>query len=204
MKKVTLILFLLGINFSVFSQSLVSNNSSEGDYWETSLSPLVEVNDMLRHIYNDPFKEQFIHAIPAGYPLNKEVNINSFYGFRNHPVHKVTIFHRGIDLKGALGEKAIATGDGNVLEVGFKTDLGNYIKIKHCYGFESIYGHLSKISVKKGQFVKRSQVIGEVGATGTVTGPHLHYTLKKNNHYIDPFDFLFMNFEKEKISMLGK
>ena len=79
-----------------------------------------------------------------------------------------------------------------------------YIKIKHCYGFESIYGHLSKISVKKGQFVKRSQIIGEVGATGTVTGPHLHYTLKKNNHYIDPFDFLFMDYEKGKVSMLGK
>jgi murein DD-endopeptidase MepM/ murein hydrolase activator NlpD len=52
--------------------------------------------------------------------------------------------------------------------------------------------------------VKRSQIIGEVGATGTVTGPHLHYTLKKNNHYIDPFDFLFMDYEKGKVSMLGK
>ncbi|WP_394992078.1 M23 family metallopeptidase [Emticicia sp.] len=204
MRKVTLILFVLGINFSGFSQNIALNNSEEEDYWEAQLTPLIEVNDMLRHIYNNPFTEQFIHTIPAGYPLNKEVNINSFYGFRNHPVHKVTIFHRGIDLKGATGEKALATGDGNVLEVGFKTDLGNYIKIKHCYGFESIYGHLSKISVKKGQFVKRSQVIGEVGSTGTVTGPHLHYTLKKNNHYIDPFDFLFMDYERGKISMLAK
>jgi murein DD-endopeptidase MepM/ murein hydrolase activator NlpD len=199
MRKVAFILFVLGINFSGFSQNIALNNSEGEDYWETQLTPLVEVNDMLRHIYNDPFKEQFIHAIPAGYPLNKEININSFYGFRNHPVHHVTIFHRGIDLKGALGEKAIATGDGNVLEIGFKTDLGSYIKIKHCYGFESIYGHLSKISVKKGQFVKRSQIIGEVGATGTVTGPHLHYTLKKNNHYIDPFDFLFMDYEKSSV-----
>ena len=62
-----------------------------------------------------------------------KVNINSFYGFRNHPVHKVSLFHRGIDLKGATGEKAIATGDGDVIDVGFKVDLGNYIKIKHCF-----------------------------------------------------------------------
>ena len=203
MRKAAFILFVLGINFSGFSQNIAYNLEGD-DYWETQLTPLVEVNDMLRHIYNDPFKEQFIHAIPAGYPLNKEVNINSFYGFRKHPVHRVSIFHKGIDLKGALGEKAIATGDGNVLETGFKPDLGNYIKIKHCYGFESIYGHFSKIFVKKGQFVKRLQIIGEVGATGTVTGPHLHYTLKKNNRYIDPFDFLFMDYEEEKVSMVGK
>lgn len=201
MKKVTFIIFLLSINFSVFSQSASSNNLPEEDYWETQLTPMVEVNDMLRHIYSDPFKENFINAIPAGYPMKKEVNINSFYGFRNHPVHKVSLFHRGIDLKGATGEKAIATGDGDVIDVGFKVDLGNYIKIKHCYGFESIYGHLNKISVKKGQHVNRMQVIGEVGATGTVTGPHLHYTLKKNNQYIDPFDFLFMDFERGKLSM---
>jgi murein DD-endopeptidase MepM/ murein hydrolase activator NlpD len=201
MNKIVFVLLILGISVSGFSQDVASNNAAIEDYWETELTPLVEVNDMLRHIYNDPFKEQFIHAIPAGYPLKKDVDINSFYGYRNHPVHKVMIFHRGIDLKGTTGEKAIATGDGDVLETGFKTDLGNYIKIKHCYGFESIYGHLNKISVKKGQHVKRSQVIGEVGATGTVTGPHLHYTLKKNNRYIDPFDFLFMNFQQEKVSM---
>lgn len=198
MEKVAFIISFLTINFSVFSQ-LANNKLPEDDYWETQLTPMVEVNDMLRHIYSDPFKENFMKAIPAGYPMKKEVNINSFYGFRNHPVHKVSLFHRGIDLKGATGEEAIATGDGDVIDVGFKVDLGNYIKIRHCYGFESVYGHLNKISVKKGQHVTRMQVIGEVGATGTVTGPHLHYTLKKNNQYIDPFDFLFMNIEKNSV-----
>lgn len=203
MKVLSFFLLIIGINFLGFSQNIVLHSATEGeDYWETQLTPLIEVNDMLRHIYNDPFKEQFICAIPAGYPLNQAVNINSFYGYRKHPVHHVAKFHRGIDLKGATGEKAIATGDGDIIDVGFKTDIGNYIKIKHCYGFESIYGHLSKISVKKGQHVKRSQIIGEVGATGTVTGPHLHYTLKKNNQFIDPFDFLFMNFQQDKMSIL--
>ena len=116
MNKIVFVLLILGISVSGFSQDVASNNAAIEDYWETELTPLVEVNDMLRHIYNDPFKEQFIHAIPAGYPLKKDVDINSFYGYRNHPVHKVSLFHRGIDLKGATGEKAIATGDGNVIE----------------------------------------------------------------------------------------
>lgn len=169
----------------------------EDDYWEAELTPLTNMTDILNYIHHDPFKANFIHAVPAGYPLLKEIDINSFYGARLHPVHGVFKFHRGIDLKGATGEVAIATGDGIVLETGEKVDLGKYIKIKHKYGFESIYGHLSVIKVKKGDKIVKSQVIGKVGATGTVTGPHLHYTLKKNEQYIDPFDFLFMEFEKE-------
>jgi murein DD-endopeptidase MepM/ murein hydrolase activator NlpD len=105
-------------------------------------------------------------------------------------------FHRGIDLQGIDGEQVIASGNGKVIDTGFREDLGNFIKIKHKYGFESVYGHLSKIKIKKGQLVTKGQVIGRVGSTGKVTGPHLHYTLKKNETYLDPFDFLFMSFEK--------
>ncbi|WP_337043687.1 M23 family metallopeptidase [Emticicia sp. 17c] len=203
MKKLAFSLLLIsGISSVGFSQNIALNNlTTKEDNWK-GLTPLLEVNDILRYIYSDPLKENYIHTIPAGYPLDKDIHINSFYGSRNHPVHNVTKFHRGIDLKGDVGEKVYATGDGQVIEAGYKSDIGNYVKIKHSYGFESIYGHLSKISVKKGQNITRHQLIGKVGATGTVTGPHLHYTLKKNNSYIDPFDFLFLDFESEGVSML--
>lgn len=203
MKKLAFSLLLIsGISSVGFSQNIALNNlTTKEDNWK-GLTPLIEVNDILRYIYSDPLKENYIHTIPAGYPLDKDIHINSFYGSRNHPVHNVTKFHRGIDLKGDVGEKVYATGDGQVIEAGYKSDIGNYVKIKHSYGFESIYGHLSKISVKKGQNIIRHQLIGKVGATGTVTGPHLHYTLKKNNSYIDPFDFLFLDFESEGVSML--
>jgi murein DD-endopeptidase MepM/ murein hydrolase activator NlpD len=166
------------------------------DYWEIELSPIVDLNEIVNYVHNDPFNFLFANNIPGGNPLAREISVNSFYGTRKHPIHHVLKFHRGIDLQGVSGEQVIASGNGKVIEAGFREDIGNFIKIKHKYGFESIYGHLSKISVKKGQVVIKGQNIGKVGSTGKVTGPHLHYTLKKNETYLDPFDFLFMTFEK--------
>ncbi len=201
-KKSTQLLILLCFPMLGFTQefSVSDEDVSEMDYWEKSLTPIADVNDVLKHIYNNPFKEQMLNNIPAGYPMKKEISINSFYGFRNHPVHRMAIFHKGIDLKGKTGENAVATGSGEVVDSGFKKDLGNFVKIRHCYGFESIYGHLSVVLVKKGKYVVKGQVVGKVGATGIVTGPHLHYTLKKNHQYIDPFDFLFLNFQEQQLS----
>ncbi|MCP9770332.1 M23 family metallopeptidase [Lacihabitans sp. LS3-19] len=166
------------------------------DYWVEELSPLTDLNEIVTYIHHDPYNFIFVDFIPGGNPLAREISVNSFYGVRSHPIHKVVKFHRGVDLQGIQGEQVIASGHGKVIDAGFREDLGNFIKIQHKYGFESIYGHLSKISVKKGQEVLKGQNIGKVGATGKVTGPHLHYTLKKNQEYLDPFDFLFMTFEK--------
>jgi murein DD-endopeptidase MepM/ murein hydrolase activator NlpD len=166
------------------------------DYWEQELGPITDLNEIVNYIHNDPFNFMFVSNIPGGNPLAREISVNSFYGARKHPIHQVLKFHRGIDLQGVNGEQVIASGNGKVIDTGFREDLGNFIKIKHKYGFESIYGHLSKISVKKGELVIKGQKIGKVGSTGKVTGPHLHYTLKKNETYLDPFDFLFMTFEK--------
>jgi len=202
LKKSTSILLLLSMPILGYTQdfSIPEEDISAIDYWEQTLTPIADVNDVLKNIYNNPFKEQMLNNIPAGYPMKKAIEINSFYGFRNHPVHRMTIFHRGIDLRGKIGESAVTTGSGEIIDTGFRKDLGNFVKIRHCYGFESIYGHLSEISVKKGNYVKKGQIIGKVGATGIVTGPHLHYTLKKNNQYIDPFDFLFLNFQEQNLS----
>lgn len=203
MKKIAFsFLMIFGFINSGFSQNLAINNLStvvKEDSWK-GLNYLREVPEILRYIYNQPFKESFIHTIPAGSPLERSIHINSFFGSRNHPVHQVTKFHQGIDLKGGMGEKVYATGEGLVLEAGFKKDMGNYIRIRHEFGFETIYGHLSKIAVKRGQKISCRQLIGKVGASGTVTGPHLHYTLKKNNQFIDPFDFLYLDFGSQRIS----
>jgi murein DD-endopeptidase MepM/ murein hydrolase activator NlpD len=166
------------------------------DYWVEELGPLNDLNEIVNYIHHDPYNFIFVESIPGGNPLAREISVNSFFGARSHPIHKVMKFHKGVDLRGVLGERVIASGHGKVIAAGFREDLGNFIKIQHKYGFESIYGHLSKISVKKGQEVVKGQNIGRVGATGKVTGPHLHYTLKKNQVFLDPFDFLFMSFEK--------
>lgn len=168
---------------------------SEKDEWDERISPLIDAQELVALIYNEPFREEFIFHIPAGYPLTDEVNVNSHYGVRNHPVHNVVKFHKGTDLKSKTGDLVVTTGDGFVLQTGFDKGLGNFVKIRHKYGFESVYGHLSAISVKKGKAIKKGETVGKVGATGTVTGPHLHYTIKKNGFFMDPFDFLFMKFD---------
>lgn len=167
------------------------------DYWEKELSPMTDLGEVVSYIHNDPFRSLFIHHVPAGNPLERDIEVNSFYGARKHPIHKVLKFHRGIDLEGKTGEYVISSGNGVVTETGFLEDLGYFVKVRHKYGFESIYGHLSRIIVKKGQEIQKNTRIGRVGASGKVTGPHLHYTLKKNGEYLDPFDFLFMKFEEE-------
>jgi murein DD-endopeptidase MepM/ murein hydrolase activator NlpD len=187
-------LFFL-ILFPIFCSAQIQSPETE-DYWETELTPLRDLNSIVNYIFQDPFNYLFVDNIPGGNPLEREISVNSHYGTRVHPVHGVYKFHRGIDLKGTMHEPVIASGNGKVIETGFKADLGNYIKIRHKYGFESIYGHLSKVLIKKGQLIKKSQRIGLVGATGKVTGPHLHYTLKKNETYLDPFDFLYMDFKE--------
>ncbi len=194
-----ILVFLFSTQLS-FSQSFYKGTDSlftVEDYWQEELAPMTDLNQMVMYIHNDPFKTYFLNSIPAGNPLEREINVNSFYGARNHPVHKVLKFHRGIDLAGKVGEYVVASGEGEVVATGFQEDLGYFVKIQHSYGFESIYGHLSKILTKKGDIVCRDQRIGKVGATGKVTGPHLHYTLKKNGEYIDPFDFLFMGFNEQ-------
>lgn len=202
MNKLTLakILFFVTLSsLSAFSQGYFENDESSipiEDYWSEELTPISELDEMVRYIHTDPLNYIFAREIPAGTPLERELEVNSFYGVRKHPVHQVVKMHRGIDLAGKTGEFVISSGNGTVEAVGFEANLGNFVKIKHCYGFESIYGHLSKILVKKGQVLDKNTRVGQVGATGKVTGPHLHYTLKKNGEIIDPFDFLFMNFHK--------
>lgn len=176
-----------------------SYKSNVDDHWEKELSPMTDLGEVVSYIHNDPFRSLFIRDIPAGNPLEREIEVNSFFGARKHPIHKVLKFHRGIDLGGKTGEYVVSSGNGVVTETGFQEDLGYFVKIRHKYGFESIYGHLSKISVKKGLEVQKNTRIGKVGATGKVTGPHLHYTLKKNGQYVDPFEFLFMKFEEEAL-----
>lgn len=159
---------------------------------ELAFSATTDIQSILSYLYSETYKEQFITKVPAGYPLDKQIAVTSHFGVRNHPVHQVIKFHRGTDLKSQTGDIVFATGEGKVIQCGFDEHLGNFVKVQHSYGFESIYGHLSAISVKKGQKVSNETKVGKVGATGTVTGPHLHYTIKKNGVFLDPFEFLYL------------
>ena len=108
------------------------------------------------------------------------------FGWRNHPVRKVRNFHKGIDIAAPIGTLICASSDGRISCAGWANGYGKYIRIKHKNGYQTGYGHLSKIYVRKGQYVKKGQFIGRSGNTGVATGPHLDFSIKKNGKYQNP------------------
>lgn len=115
----------------------------------------------------------------------------SFVGNRIHPVLGFSKFHNGIDIACPMRTWVGASAAGTVVTAGWGGAIGKYIKIDHHNGYMTMYGHLSKINVRKGRKVRRGQLIARSGSTGRVTGPHLHYTIWKNGRVVDPMDYLW-------------
>lgn len=115
--------------------------------------------------------------------------ISSPYGSRFHPVLKRYIFHAGVDLR-ARYIPVVASRSGRVIFTGFQSGYGKIVKISHANGYETRYAHLNKIYVKNGQRVKQGQTIGQSGMTGRVTGPHLHFEIRKNGKTLNPMKIL--------------
>jgi len=112
------------------------------------------------------------------------------YGMKHDPFTGYKQFHRGIDLANNRGTPIVASADGKIREVGTFGRLGKMVIVDHGYGFVTRYGHLSQIDVKRGQSVKRGDIIGLMGSTGYSTGPHLHYEVWRNGKVMNPADFI--------------
>ena len=128
--------------------------------------------------------------IPMYHPLLKSCRINSTFGNRIHPIFKKVKFHSGIDMAASLNQSVYATADGEVVEVGYQSGLGNYIRIKHLLGFETIYGHLNGIIVRLNDSIYQGQTIGFCGSTGNSTGIHLHYSILRFKRFINPLGMM--------------
>lgn len=135
-------------------------------------------------------KKDFAEKIPAILPLNGVLSEHSF-GMRLHPILGYWRMHEGIDINGQFGSPILAAGGGIVKFAGWNGSLGLCVVIDHGYGYETTYGHLSRINVKVGQTVKRFQKIGECGSTGLSTGPHLHYEVSFNGEKQNPLHYIF-------------
>lgn len=112
------------------------------------------------------------------------------YGMKYDPFTGYKQFHRGVDIANNRGTAIVAAADGKIREVGTFGRLGKMVIVDHGYGFVTRYGHLSQIDVKRGQSVKRGDVIGLMGSTGYSTGPHLHYEVWRNGKVMNPADFI--------------
>ncbi|MHB8093159.1 MAG: M23 family metallopeptidase [Syntrophales bacterium] len=120
-------------------------------------------------------------------PLSFRRISSGFSGGRYHPILKIRRPHQGIDYAAAKGTPVSAAGDGKVLFAGRKGQYGKLVIIRHRNGYDTYYGHLSKIGkgVKSGAQVSQGKVIGYVGATGLATGPHLHYEMRIDDRPIN-------------------
>lgn len=122
------------------------------------------------------------------YPLNGR--LTSLFGWRNDPFTGVRRFHAAIDIAQDIGFPVGASMDGRVSATGYNSVYGNYIILSHDGGYQTMYAHLSRILVQKGDRVAQKQRIGEVGSTGYSTGPHLHFAIFKNGRAMNPLELL--------------
>ena len=130
---------------------------------------------------------------PVGEPLVGHPRITSSYGFRKHPVTGEYKGHNGIDFAAPIGTSVFSPATGTVAAVWKDNSCGNGVKITHSNGYETVYCHLSKQLVEKGESVSAGCEIAKTGNTGISTGPHLHYSIKYNGNYTNPKDWIGRN-----------
>ena len=143
-------------------------------------------------------QQSLIVELPTIWPL-RDVRgyVTSYFGPTTHPFTKHWYLHKGIDIAYSRGTKVVSTADGKVIEKAFDSGgYGNYIVIKHKYGFYTRYAHMDKVYVKEGQNVQQGEVIGTLGNTGLSTGPHLHYEVRIGSQVVDPQRYLDFNSDK--------
>jgi len=140
-------------------------------------------------------KEKMLASIPSIMPVsNRDLKRTaSGWGMRMHPIYRIPRFHYGMDFTAPTGTQVFATGNGIVKEVGRNAGYGNTILIDHGYGYETLYGHLSRTNIQVGQTVNRGDVIGFVGSSGASVGPHLHYEVMKNGQKVNPQNYYFQD-----------
>lgn len=141
-------------------------------------------------------KSDFLSAIPAIQPVRNEnlKQMASGFGYRTDPFTKARKMHEGMDFTAKTGSPIYATGDGVVAKAdNTASGYGNHIVIRHGFGYETLYAHLSKYKARAGQRVKRGDVIGYVGSTGRSEAPHLHYEVHKDKKVVNPLNFYYGN-----------
>jgi murein DD-endopeptidase MepM/ murein hydrolase activator NlpD len=138
-------------------------------------------------------KEEMLAGIPSMRPVKtlvRDIEALSGFGMRIHPIHKIQKMHTGIDFTAPSGTPIYATGNGTVAEAtNAGSGYGQHVVLNHGFGYRTLYAHMSVMKVKTGQKIKRGELIGLVGSTGSSTGPHCHYEVELNGQKINPINY---------------
>ena len=151
-------------------------------------------------------KEKMLASIPAILPV-KLVDLTrmaSGYKWRMHPILKIRKFHKGMDFTAPTGTPIYASGNGKVIRSSRSATYGRVVYINHGYGYTTIYAHMSKIKAKRGQNVKRGDLIGYVGNTGRSVSAHLHYEVRKNGKALNPINFYYGDLTPAQFAAMQK
>ncbi len=188
----------IGIGGNIF-EDVDPTNSDEMQSIITTLQKYIDEAQLKIKFEKENYKEiqsalsenqKLYDAIPAIKPA--EGNYGDRFGIRLHPILKIRRMHNGIDMLSNIGTPVYAPGAGKVEFVGRKGGFGKTIIINHGFGYKTLYGHLSKYKVKRGQKVKRGDLIALTGSSGRLsTGPHLHYEVRHNGIALNPRNFIF-------------
>ncbi|MGM0567315.1 MAG: M23 family metallopeptidase [Bacteroidota bacterium] len=150
-------------------------------------------------------KEKMLASLPAIQPVsNKNLKrISSYYGHRTDPFYKVRKFHEGIDFSAPIGTPIYSPGDGVVKSIkNSHRGYGNRLVIDHGYNYQTVYAHLHEFKIKRGDTVKRGQLIGTIGNTGKSTAPHLHYEVRRNGKAVNPIYYFFNDITPEQFETM--
>ncbi|WP_038071228.1 M23 family metallopeptidase [Thermus scotoductus] len=155
--------------------------------WAEVRAEVLDLRNQLKEVV--PALERTLEverSLPRGLPLRGYEGVTSFFGMRKNPFGRGYEFHDGLDLSAPYGAPVYATGSGVVARAGWMGAYGLAVLLDHAEGYQSLYGHLSRILVRPGQRVEKGQVLGYVGSTGRSTGPHLHYSVYRYGSPRDP------------------
>ena len=180
--------------------STFSNKSSQEEVLLRELEDLRNLSQFLKESV-ESFEEirelliaqgDLLVDLPSVWPLkNVRGRITNYFGPMIHPFTKQWYLHKGIDLAYQQGTPVVSTANGKVIEKGYEaTGFGNYILIRHKYGFFTKYAHMDKVYAREGETVSQGQVIGTMGNTGLSTAPHLHYEVRIGSQVVDPERYL--------------
>jgi len=176
---------LIGLEDDENSSIEINQTQEKSDNKESSIK---DINDDSRNLTQKEY-DFLTSLIPNGKPLSYR-RISTKFGFRIHPITKRKQFHSALDLAANTGTHIFAPADGVVVYAGKKRFYGNFLLIRHGFGFETAYGHLHHINVKIGDYVKKGEYIAQSGNTGRSTGPHLHYEIRYLSKWLDPEPFM--------------
>ena len=185
------------------NSDLIINTSKRLDILTKQLVLQSRSLDEIEHLATN--KVDLLDAIPSIQPVrNKDLKrLASGYGYRIDPFTKKPRMHKGMDFTASRGTPIFATGNGIVKRADNRASgYGKHIRIDHGFGYVSLYAHLSKYNVKRGQKVNRGDIIGYVGNTGRSAGPHLHYEIIKDGSKINPLNFYYGNLSPQEFDKL--